>query len=156
MTTSRDIVTDMFKVMNDGFNATIKSGMKLQEDTTRFWNELIQKNTDAFAGRWEKLADDVVPFGRKNVERFQRAFEEQSTRTMDAIRHAFDVSPNVGMPEINEKMAQAWKSSFESFRTATETFAKANSEMLDTWNDVVRGGCCGTTAKPAAQKPAGK
>ena len=143
-TETRDFVNQTFKQATDSFTKTMQAGIKFQEEAAQFWTQALTRGTDDFRGQWDKVAHDALPFGRKNVERFHKLFEDQSNRTLELFRKSVEFGPAQNVNEVYEKAAATWKSSLDTMRQSAEAFAKANSELFESWNDLFRASAGGS------------
>src|SRR5262245_37821809 len=87
------INTDAFKTAGEMFNKTVQAGVKVQEEAGRFWNDATSRATDEFRNRVEKFAEEVAPLNKKNADRFQRLFDEQTQRGTNFFRMAIEMNP---------------------------------------------------------------
>lgn len=155
------INTDAFKTAGEMFNKSVQAGVKVQEETIRFWNDATSRATDEFRNRVEKMADEIAPLNKKNVDRFQRLFDEQTQRGSNFFRTAMDINPfirPVSTPaEAFERATQFFKSSFDVMRESVDAFSKASQETAADWQNVAKRcetGCCTVPTGDAAKRPA--
>lgn len=155
MPVEKDIVTDAFRQAAENFTRTVQAGVKFQEQTASFWNEMMEKGAGEFRTQWEKLSHDFAPYQKKTVEQIHRLVDEQSRRSLELLRKSFDAGKGEGMGDVCEKMTDLWKSSFDRVRESADMLAQANAELFDGWTDMLKS--VGTPrnghSKPAA-KPA--
>lgn len=134
-TLNTEFFADTFKTMTESFTDTMRTAMKFNEDTARFWTDTFSKNSEEFRTRSHKIADEVTPFSKQNVERFQRTFDEQMNRTVNFMRDAFGAMQPAKPTEVTDRMLSMWKESFENVRESMDTYAKANMDMFKTWTE---------------------
>lgn len=130
-----DAFADMFKTMTENYADAMRQAAKFNEDTARFWTDTFTKNAEDFRTRTQKVMDEVTPFGKTNVERVQKTFEQQMNRSMDFFREQVKTLQPTAQGEVAERMMSAWRESFETARESMDTFAKANQDMFKTWNE---------------------
>lgn len=145
---------DVFDQLNDSFTKTFETGLKFQEETARFWTRMFEQSMEQGRDQYTRMMDAAAPFTRENTERFQRMFDEQAASSLKMLRNSFDINQTMKPGEAFDRLMQLWRSSFETFRESTESFAKLNSEMLQNWTRMMRQ--TAADGKPAqAHKPAG-
>lgn len=155
-TMNTDFVMDSFKNMTETFADTMKTAMKFNEETARFWADTFTKNTEEFRNRTQKVADEFAPFTKNNVERVQKTFEEQMNRTTTLFRDTFKaMTPNGQANNMTERMTGMWKDSFETVRESMDTVAKANMDMFKNWNEFFQNNMF-NAARTNGAKPATK
>lgn len=149
-----ETMTETYKQLNDSFNQAMRTGSQFHEQTARFWNEAMTRNLSETRAQFEKVADDALPFNKKNIDRFHRMFDENAKRSLDLLKQTMDVGTAHNMPEAYDKLMSLWRNSFESLRECTDAVARANAEMFETWTGLMRQGFANgkTPAADAAQK----
>ena len=155
------INTEAFKSAGEMFNKSVQASVKVQEESVRFWNDATTRATDEFRNRVEKMADEITPLNKKNADRFQRLFDEQTQRGTSFFRTAMDVSPFVrpvsNPAEAFERATQFFKTSFDMMRDSVDAFTKASQETVADWQNVAKRcetGCCTAPTGDATKRPA--
>ncbi len=137
-TTPTDFWSDQFKLMADGYNQTFKTGLKFQQDAAKFWTDMARKTTDEVRTNWERMADELAPFGKKNFERFQTMFNEQADKSLDMLNKMGDMKDNATFSDMTNQVTDMMRSSLETMRNSTQAVAKANTEMFNSFADVMK------------------
>ncbi len=153
---THEFTNDTMKVMNESFATAMKTGTKVFEETARFWFDLATQNMDGFRNRFERVADDAVPFSKKNMDRVQRTFEDQAHRNAETLRQGIEVFQSQSPAEAFDHAMMFCRRSIETMRHACETFAKTNTEMFEAWTQMTQapingGGKAQTPKQPAAK-----
>jgi hypothetical protein len=134
--------TDAFKTAGEMFNKSVQATVKVQEESIRFWNDATTRATDEFRNRVEKMAEEVAPLNKKNADRFQRLFDEQTQRGTNFFRTAMDVNPFVrpvsNPAEAFERTSNFFKTSFDMMRESVDAFSKASQETVADWQNVAK------------------
>lgn len=152
-TAGQDFVRDTFKGMSDSFSESLRTGMKVQEETVRFWSELAQSNLDNFRSEWEKVQERFADFNSKHAQRFRKLSEEQVQRGMDAARKAMDFTPANDPAEMFDRMFASWRSVADVVRDAAEA---ACQNGVETWKDLSEAMPRFETGAKTGKQPAGK
>lgn len=146
---------DTFKTMTDTFSKSFETGVKMQEDAFRMVSDMSSRATEEFRNRVEKMADDVLPQSKKNVDRFQRMFDEHTQRVTTLARTSMDLNPLVrpiaAPAEMMDRAMAMWKASFDAARESMDSMQKLTAEVVTDWQNATK--CCGTAACPT---PAGE
>ncbi|MCA9242662.1 MAG: hypothetical protein KDA32_01810 [Phycisphaerales bacterium] len=153
--TATDFWTDQFKMMTDNYNQTFKAGLKFQQDAAKFWTDMARKSGDEMRANWERAADEFMPFGKQNYERFQNMFNEQADKSLEMFRSMGEMKDNATFADMANKVTDVMRSSLETMRSSTEAVAKANTEMFNSFAEVMKKNgvkCCDTKAKAPAGK----
>lgn len=143
---STECFTDTFKGLSDSFAETMKAGLKFHEETARFWFDVNSKNLDLFRGRFEQAADEMIPFSKRNLDRFHNLFDEQSKKALELLRRWQEMGQPTNVNDGYERLFTLWRNSFETLRDSVDTVAKTNSEIFRNMTDTLNT----NGAKPAA------
>lgn len=139
---------DTFKTVTDTFNKSFEAGVKMHEDAFRMVNDMSTRATEEFRNRVEKMADDVLPMSKKNMDRFQRMFDESTQRATNLVRTSMDLNPMtrpVNSPtEMMDRAFSMWKASFDAARETMDSMQKVTSEVVTDWQNSTK--CCGGTS----------
>lgn len=134
-TVNTEVYGDTLKSMSESFADTMRTTMKFNEDTTRFWSDTVTRNSDEFRTRTQRFVDEVAPFSKQNAERFQKSFDEQTQRTVNFMRDAVQAMQPTRPTEVTDRMLGMWKDSFENVRESMDTYARANMDLARTWTE---------------------
>lgn len=160
--TTTNFATDTFRQAAETFNKAFQAGLKFQEDAFRTFSENATRATDEFRNRVERIADEMTPTTKKNVDRFTKLFDDNTQRASAFFRSALDANPFVAPvhnpTEMMDRTMSFWKSAFETTR---ESFEALNKTTQDAWTSIAQccktGECCqAPTAETASRKPTTK
>ena len=146
-------MTDMFQQINDNFDRTLKAGTEFQEQTSSFWKSFFEQGGDNFRQQFDNASNDMLPFGKANVERFQQMFDAQAHRTVELMNESFELGKANSPAGACQEMTKLWQRSFDSMRTSNEMFAKANAEMFEQFSKFACGAGHGREQGKASTKP---
>jgi len=154
-TETTGLVADMFRHNMDAFNQAVSAGVKLQEQTTQFFNDTYGKAIDQVFCQAEKFGREALPTAKKNVERIHRTFDDQAKKGLDVMRQSFETAESAFDDGWADKTMEMWRSSFDTMRTGFETMTKANAQMFENWAQMSEK-CCETAGTKSAPKAANK
>ncbi|TWT42317.1 hypothetical protein RAS1_34470 [Phycisphaerae bacterium RAS1] len=142
-----ETMNDAFKTGTDTFATFVQTGVKFQEQTARFWNDLFARSNDEIRTQTERFNRDIMPVARRNAERVQKLVDEQTQRTTDFVRRSFDIGQAATPAEAMDKFLGLWQTSFDVMKQSTDAFARVGNEMVANWSDSMKN-CCQFAAKP--------
>lgn len=148
---TKDILSDMFQQACDSFNKTMKTGAKFQQDVARFWTDAAGKNVEEMRDQFENVAQEAFPFNKKNLERFQRLFDEQTQQTLEMLRQTFDSGRPTDIQEMFQRTSELWRTSFDTIRASADAMAKTSTEMFEGCSEFARTGWTPTNGKQTAK-----
>lgn len=134
-----DFMNDTFKQATQNFARTLEVGIKFQEDAARFWTDAFGKNAEELRTQWEKLAADVAPFSKKNMERFHKLFEEQSARSLELLKKSLEANRASTPTDALDNLLGLWRNSFDTIRESADAVAKANADLFESWTHMAKG-----------------
>ncbi len=138
--TPPNVFGDAMKQVAENYMKTMQAGMKFYEDTAHIYTEMATKNVDEAKARCEKFATDLADLNKKNLERFQTFFDEQTRRNASLTPYMVDPAAFTNPAEMYDRMAALWRNSFESLRDSVTTSAKATAEAIEGWTHTFRTG----------------
>ncbi|MBK9128877.1 MAG: hypothetical protein IPM13_13915 [Phycisphaerales bacterium] len=136
--TFSNVWADTFRQVADNYTKTFQAGMKFYEDTAKLYADLAAKGAEEGRARVEKTIADMGDLNRKNFERFQAFFEEQTRRNASLTPYMLDPTCMSNPAEACERVAAMWRTSFETLRDSVATAAKATAELIDGYSQVYR------------------
>lgn len=152
-TTTTNVMGDTFKTLSDSYAKTFNMGVKFFDETGRFWTETMNRSADDYRNRCEKMFDEMNTTGKKNVERFTRFFEEQTSRNMNFFKAITDVTPMNTPTEFVDRSTAVVRTSFETMRDSFDGASKCMTETMQAGATIVRNN---DTTEAAAKKPVTK
>lgn len=142
----------VWREASESFNKTMQAGVKLQEETARFWSDMVGRTTDELRTRWEHAASDAAPISRKNTERFQHLFDEQSKRSLELLRKSMDVASVRTPAEMFDAIGQLWQTTFDSMRETNDALTRMNSELMESFSGAVKSTAAGSSTKSTSPR----
>ncbi len=149
-----EVFGGMLKQANETFQQSMSTGVKFQEETTKFWNNAFGKAFDGFQSQAGKFSDEVVPGFQKNVDEFHRTFEKQTQESLDTLRRTFEQNQKVMNQDVFNQTFDLWRTSFDTMRTSVDRMTQANMNMFESWTGMVKDNVAQTSKGNG--KPAGK
>jgi hypothetical protein len=146
--------TSLFDQASKAFGDAIKTGVKFQEDATRWWSDALEKAGPL--GEWQKrtllTVNQAIPVAQKNTEELMRNFEANYKKGLDLLKKAFSQNGNGG--DYQAKIREVWQDSLELVREGTQSVANSNVKMMQLLADLLKQNaeCVTNAAKAAATK----
>lgn len=141
MTTKTETrMTSLFDQAVQTYGDALKSGVKMQEEVSRWWTDMMDQ-----AGpmqEWQKrsraMVSEAIPAAQKNAEEWMRVIEQNYRRSMDLFKKAIDGEQPSGTAELQSKTQELWEASVELVRENAQSMAQANMKMMETFAEVLR------------------
>jgi hypothetical protein len=136
-------MSDMADKAMKNYESTLKTGLKLQEETVKAWSNLYNQSTAAqdyqktFAN-YNKLANGVFPIAQRRLEEVI-ALVEKNTRTgTELVRKSVEAAQSPISGNGQNKWTELWTASMAAFRANAEAVAEINAKAIDSWIDLVK------------------
>lgn len=133
-----EVFGDMLKQANETFQQTMSTGVKFQEETTKFWNNAFGQAFEGFQTQTGKFSEEVLPGFKKNVDEFHRMFEKQSQKSMDTLRQTFEQNQKVVNQDVFNQTLDMWRTSFDTMRSSVDKISQTNMNMFESWTGMVK------------------
>lgn len=135
-------VTDLFEQAMKSYEQALKTGLKLQEESTRMWTGLFSQ-----AGTppdWQKkskaLSEDAVAQTQKNLEECLKLIEQNSRASVELLKKAVAASQATSVQDGQTKLIGLWESSLNTLRDSALSVSQANARAVEAWMGLARKG----------------
>ncbi len=131
-------LNDLFKQAVETFQTAVRTGAKLQEESTHRFTALLrdfgsplewQKNT-------QQMMTESIEATQKGIEESIRAINQNAQTAMTMMQKAFETRPVNGAPEV--KAEELWDAALGALRTNTQVVLEANSRLVESWTQLVK------------------
>ena len=155
---TKERMTEMFDVWNDGFRTAMDAGRKTQESFFRvmgdFWK--TQPEFEGVYARGERAARELVPFVNRNVQTVSECAETTLRTGMDVFKVACDTATKADDVDVYRRTRNVWDATFGAARTNFDAVNKAGTRIAENFSEFVRNTCSTECAPKAAAKTATK
>ena len=135
-----NFVADTFRQATENFTKAVQTGIQLQQETAKFWTDMLTKQAETARSQFEKVSAEAVPAQKRAVETFQKMFDEQSRSAMELLRKSFEVGQARDGGQACDRLSTIWKDSFEAMRSSADTLTRAQHEMIESWASLAKNG----------------
>jgi hypothetical protein len=134
------IVSDLVKQAVDTFDATLKAGVKIQEEATKMWTQALGGATSAH--QWQERAtavlNEAIPLAQKQGQEYLRLLEQNSRNSLELLHKAIDTGQSESVSDAQAKAQELWVATLNTLRSNTEAAVEANAKALDAWSALAR------------------
>ena len=145
-TKATSTASDLFEEAFKTYEQSLKTGIKIQEDTVKLWKDLLAnaKTPTDFQARLSQMADEALPAAKKRMEEAMQTVEENYKVGTDLLQKAFQVWQPGSVAEAQNRVRELWESSLSAVRMNTQTIVKSNQQVLDYWTSMMGNGAATT------------
>jgi hypothetical protein len=142
--------TDLFEQATRSFEQALKTGIRLQEESTRVWSGLVaQASTpQEWPKRLKALSEELVPQTQRAMRECVKLVEQHCTVSVDLLKKAISAAQAGSVPEAQSKFLGLWEGSLNAVRDSALAVIQANSRAAESWMDYSRKVWETGTAKP--------
>jgi len=126
-----------------GYEQTIRTGVKLQEEAARWWSNTL--NQTASPQDWQKrfsnvtaLANGVMPIAQRRMEEVLQLMEKSSRTGAELLRKAADAAQTPVIADSQAKWMDFWAASVNAAKSNAEAITDINARAMDSWIDFIR------------------
>lgn len=134
------MMVDLFEQAMDTYNSAFKTGVKMQEDTAKWWSDLLGEASPM--QDWQKRAQammtDAVPLAQKTAEEALRVIEQNSRTSLDLLRKVFETAQSDSVADAREKIQSLWEASLGTLRSNAQALVQANARAIESWSEFMR------------------
>lgn len=136
-----ETASDLFSQAFESFDAALKTGVKIQEDSLKWWSDLVgepRKSTE-WQERMTSFVSDAMDTARKNTEESLKAYGKISRNTLEQLKKCFDGAPGGAVEEWQKSLEKLWEESLETLQKNTETVLATNEKAFKMWASFLQG-----------------
>jgi uncharacterized protein YukE len=142
---------DLFEQALKNYEQALKTGVRLQEESSKWWTNVLGQTKVGSPQDWQKQAnatvDATIATLRKQVEESLKSVEDSSKTSLDLLEKAIEASRSSTVPEAQGKLQELYQTSLNALQHNLQAMTKAQAKMMESWTDYVRKG---------APEPAGR
>jgi hypothetical protein len=133
-------VTDLFEQAMKNYEQALKTGLKLQEESSKCWAGFLGQapSPQEFQKRVKAMVDNVVPQTQKSIDDCLKLIEHNSRTNVELLRKAVAAAQATSVQEAQTKFLGFWEASLSALRDTAQSVTQANTKAVDAWVDFVR------------------
>ena len=133
-------VTELFEQATKNYEQALKTGLKLQEESGKWWTSLF--NQVSSPQDWQKKVkatfDDVIPQTQKTIDETLKLVEQNSRTSADLFRKAVAAAQSTSLQDAQTKCLGFWEASLNALRDTTQAVVQNNTKAVESWIEFVR------------------
>ena len=127
-------------------NESVKTAMKVQEDTFKFWADTIGK-TNPMQQRpcqAQAMAGELIPIAQKNANEQTKLAETNYRRGADLVMKMVSSGENGGGKiDLQKRGTELWEASIAVARENAQDIANTNLRVMQMWTEAIKKGSNG-------------
>ena len=121
------------------YEAALKSGIQLQEESVNLWKDLLSKlgSPEELQAKLESMTADAFPKARKRMEEFLETFNRTSKQTIDLFGKTMAIYQATSVTDAQRRMQDLIESSLGALRANVHTALNTNAKIVASWKEIV-------------------
>ncbi len=136
-------LSEMADTALKSYEQALGTGLKLQEETGRWWTAMASKSSTG--QEWQKqftamtgVANSLVPLAQKRLEEVLELVESNGRANASLMKKAAEAAQTPVIADSQAKWIDFWTSSISASRTSAEAFAQIGTKAVDEWIDFIQ------------------
>ena len=133
-------VTELFEQATKNYEQALKTGLKLQEESGKWWTSLF--NQVSSPQDWQKKVkatfDDIIPQTQKTIDETLKLVEQNSRTSVELFRKAVAAAQSTSPQDAQTKFLGVWEASLNALRDTTQAVVQNNTKAIESWIEFVR------------------
>lgn len=128
-------VTDLFDQAVKNYEQALKTGVKLQEESARFFTNLFNQTTTSqdWQKRAKTLMDEFVPQTQKTVDDGLKLIEQTSRTSVELLKKAVAAGQPTSLQDAQAKFLGLWEASLTAMKDTALSITQANNKAIESW-----------------------
>ena len=130
--------TEVFHDAMRNYEAALKSGIQLQEESVNLWKELLTKlgSPEEFQAKLESMTAVAFPEARKRMEEFVEAFYRMSNQTIDLFGKTLGVYQATSVTDAQRRVQDLIESSLTALLVNVHSAMNTNAKIITSWKEL--------------------
>ncbi len=132
--------SSLFDQAVETYEAALKTGVKIQEETTRWWSQMMTDlgSPQNWQQRAQQVLNDAIPTAQKSFDESVKVMNQNAATCLDLLQKAMETGQSESMADAQNKTRQLWESSLNALRTNTQAMISANGRIMESWAALAR------------------
>lgn len=128
-------VRDLFEQAMKNYEEALKTGLKLQEESSKSWTSLFNQTTSP--QDWQKkvkaMSDDVIPQTQKSIDECLKLVEQNSRASVELLKKAVAAAQSTSVQDAQTKFLGLWETSLNVLRDTAQAVTQSNTRAIESW-----------------------
>ena len=141
-------VTDLYDQAMKSYEQALKTGVKMQEESAKYFSNLVNQNTSPqdWQKRMKSVTDEFIPQTQKSVEEGVKLIEQTTRTSIELLKKAVATGQPTSMQDAQAKFLGLWEASLNAMRDTAVSVTQANNKAIESWVSYARKNSQSTTA----------
>lgn len=137
---TQKIVTDLFDQAVETFNGALKTGLKVQEEATKWWLDAVGDagSVQKVQQKVQEMVVDAIPAAQQNAEEYLKTLDRSCRSSLDLLKKAYEPGQCESVADCQAKTRELWEASLGALRTHAQAMVQLNGRIMESCNGLVR------------------
>lgn len=128
-------VTDLYDQAMKSYEQALKTGMKMQEESAKYFSNLVNQSTSPqdWQKRIKTVADEFIPQTQKTVDEGVKLIEQTSRTSIELLKKAVATGQPTSVQDAQAKFLGLWEASLNAMRDTAVSVTQANNKAIESW-----------------------
>ena len=144
--------TELFDQAMKSCEQALRTGVRLQEDATRWWTNLLHQTS--WTQDWQRQVSTAmshaIPTAQKNVEESIRLIDQSSKTGLNLLKRAVEAPRTNAASDVQSQVQEIWQSSLNVIQSNMHAITESQTRAMESWTTFVRKGVASTTSAAAS------
>lgn len=128
-------VTDLFDQAVKSYEQALKTGVKMQEESAKYFSNLVNQTTSPqdWQKRMKTMTDDFIPQTQKSVDEGLKLIEQTSRASIELLKKAVATGQPSSVQDAQAKFLGLWEASLNAMRDTAVSVTQANNKAIESW-----------------------
>lgn len=133
MTTQTFDPTGLYKQALDTFETAMKTGLQVQEETTKLFSDKLQElgSPEQWQQKTQAMVQDMIPMAQKNIDEAVAAMNQNAQTCMDLMKKGMETCQAGSLTDVQDKNRELWEDMLAAMRKNAQTMIQANTRILE-------------------------
>ena len=132
--------SEMFDQAIKNYEQTLRAGLKLQEETARWWTNVLSQASSVqdWQDRVKSATDEVINPTQKRIEEYLGLIERSNRASLDLVKKAMEAGRSSNPSEVQAKVMEFCEASLGILKSNAQAVAEINTKMVESWVNFVK------------------
>jgi len=143
-------VSEIFEQAMKNYEQTLRSGLKLQEETGKWLANLFYQ-TASPQDVHKQFTSDVLPAAQKRFGECVELLEQNSRAGFDLLKKGIEAGQMTSVADTQTKCVELYEASVKTLRSNAQAVSDINAKAIDSYVEFVKKATVDVTAPKAAK-----
>lgn len=144
--------TEIFDQAMKSYEQTVRTGVKLQEDTAKWWTNFFQQatQTQELQRQMSSIVSQAIPTAQRSMEESLRLIDQGSKTTLNLLKKTMDGSCATAASDVQSEVQQLWQSSLNVIQSNLQSINESQTKAMESWTELMRKGAASAASTASA------